>query len=170
VALDVVSNERIMLSLGEWAVSDDPGRELVCLGLGSCVALCVYDPLKHVAGMAHMVLPDSDDGKRTGAEAKFVDLAIPIVLAEAERLGAARSRLRVDLVGGAQMLSGASFTDTMMIGQRNVEAAHAALAGLRLRIKSEDTGGEAGRTVKLAVATGALEISSPRKKQLAAAA
>ena len=158
-----------MLSLGEWAVSDDPDKELVCLGLGSCVAFCVYDPQQHIGGMAHMVLPDSDDGKRGGAEAKFVDLAIPLVLSEVEQLGAVKSRLKIQLVGGAQMLTGASFKDTMMIGQRNVEAAHAVLDGLRLKITSEDTGGEAGRTVKLRVATGELDISSPRR-QLAAAA
>lgn len=170
MALDVVTSERIMLSLGEWAVSDDPERELVCLGLGSCVAFCAYDPQKHIAGMAHMVLPDSDHGKRSGAEAKFVDLAVPLVLREMEQLGALRSRLVIHLAGGAQMLSGASFTDTMMIGQRNVEAAHAALDEHRLKIASEDTGGDAGRTVKLSVASGALDISSPRKKLTAAAA
>ena len=158
-----------MLSLGEWAVSDDPDRELVCLGLGSCVALCAYDAQKHIAGMAHMVLPDSDDGKRGGAEAKFVDLAIPLVLDELEKHGATLSRLKIHLVGGAQMLTGASFTDTMMIGQRNVEAARQVLDGLRMRISTEDTGGEAGRTVRLHVATGELDISSPRKKLAAAA-
>ena len=158
-----------MLSLGEWAVSDNPERELVCLGLGSCVAFCAYDSRRNIAGMAHMVLPDSDDGKRGGAEGKFVDLAIPLVLGEMEKLGAIKTTLKIYLVGGAQMLTGASFKDTMMIGQRNVEAAHAVLGGLRLRIASEDTGGEAGRTVRLQVATGELEISSPRR-QLAAAA
>lgn len=158
-----------MLSLGEWAVSDDPDKDLVCLGLGSCVAFCAYDPRQHIAGMAHMVLPDSDDGKRGGAQAKFVDLAIPLVLAEMEKLGAVKSGLKIHLAGGAQMLTGTSFSDTMMIGQRNVEAAHAVLDGLRLRITTEDTGGDAGRTVKLHVATGELEVSSPRK-QLAAAA
>ena len=158
-----------MLSLGEWAVSDEADRELVCLGLGSCVAFCVYDPKLQLAGMAHMVLPDSNHGKRSGAEAKFVDLAVPLVIEEMERMGGLRSRLQIHLVGGAQMLSGASFTDTMMIGQRNIQASHDALKQLRLPIKSEDTGGDAGRTVKLPVATGQLDISSPRRKLAAAA-
>lgn len=112
-----------MLSLGEWAVSDEADRELVCLGLGSCVALCAYDPKLQLAGMAHMVLPDSNHGKRSGAEAKFVDLAVPLVIEEMERMGGLRSRFQIHLVGGAQMLSGASFTDTMMIGKRNIQLA-----------------------------------------------
>jgi len=169
VTLQSVSTQRVMLSLGEWAVSDDPERELVCLGLGSCVAFCVYDPIKRVAGMAHMVLPDSNAGRRSGVGAKFVDLAIPLVLGEVEKLGGIRGRLKIHLVGGAQMLAGASFKDTMMIGQRNVQASQEFLKGLRLRTTSEDTGGDAGRTVKLYVANGELEVSSPRR-QLAAAA
>jgi chemotaxis protein CheD len=169
VALEVVNTQRIMLSLGEWAVSDDPERELVCLGLGSCVAFCAYDTRLHVAGMAHMVLPDSEDGKRSGAEAKFVDVAIPLVIGEMQKLGALINRLHVHLVGGAQMLTGASFSDSMMIGQRNVEAAHAAIKRLRLPLTSEDTGGDAGRTVRLAVASGELEVSSPRRQMAAAA-
>ena len=169
MAIEVVPSERLMLSLGEWAVSDDPERQLVCLGLGSCVAFCGYDPQAQVGGMAHMVLPDSNHGKRGGAEAKFVDLAIPLVLVEMEKLGAKRSRIKIQLVGGAQMMQGPMVSEAMMIGQRNLDAAHAALSELRLQIASEDTGGDAGRTVSLAVGSGALNITSPRKKLAAAA-
>lgn len=159
-----------MLSLGEWAVSDDPAKQLVCLGLGSCVAFCGYDPQKQVGGMAHMVLPDSDHGKRGGAGAKFVDLAIPLVLEEMEKLGALRSRIKIQLVGGAQMMNGPGVSEAMKIGARNVEAAHQVLKDLRLRTVDEDTGGDAGRTVQLAIASGGLEVTSPRRKIEAAAA
>ena len=158
-----------MLSLGEWAVSDDSERQLVCLGLGSCVAFCAYDETVSIGGMAHMVLPDSNHGKRGGAGAKFVDLAIPLVIDEMEKLGAQRRRLKIHLVGGAQMLNSPTMSESMMIGQRNVQSAHSALTELRLQVASEDTGGDAGRTVSLAVASGELNISSPRR-QLAAAA
>ena len=158
-----------MLSLGEWAVTDDPGRELVCLGLGSCVAFCVHDASVGAAGMAHMVLPDSTNGKPGGAAAKFVDLAIPLVLKEMEALGATRSKMKIHLAGGAQMLHGASFTDTMLIGKRNAEAARETLKRLGLRITSEDTGGDSGRTVRLAVASGQLDISTAQKRLAKAA-
>jgi len=168
--VDVVNNERIMLSLGEWAVTDDPTRELVCLGLGSCVAFCAHDPGTGIAGMAHMVLPDSTNGKPGGAEGKFVDLAIPLVLREMEALGATRSKMKIHLAGGAQMLHGASFTDTMMIGKRNAAAAQQVLKELGLRITSEDTGGESGRTVRLAVASGQLDVSTAQGRLAKAAA
>ena len=168
--MDVVATERIMLSLGEWAVTDDPDRELVCLGLGSCVAFCAHDPQAGIAGMAHMVLPDSTNGKPGGAEAKFVDLAIPLVLKQMEELGANRTKLKIHIAGGAQMLHGASFTDTMMIGKRNAEASQRVIKELGLRITSEDTGGESGRTVRLAVASGQLDVSTAQGRLAKAAA
>ncbi len=158
-----------MLSLGEWAVSDEADRELVCLGLGSCVAFCAFDPKLQLAGMAHMVLPDSANGKPGGAEAKFVDLAIPLVLKEMEALGASRSKMKIHLAGGAQMLQGASFTDTMQIGKRNADAAQQTLKTLGLRIASEDTGGSSGRTVRLIVASGQLNVSTAQKRLAKAA-
>jgi chemotaxis protein CheD len=158
-----------MLSLGEWAVTDDSDRELVCLGLGSCVAFCAHDPAAGIAGMAHMVLPDSANGKPGGAEAKFVDLAIPLVLKEMEALGASRGKMKVHLAGGAQMLHGASFTDTMQIGKRNADAAHETLKKLGLRIASDDTGGNSGRTVRLIVANGQLDVSTAQKRLAKAA-
>ena len=158
-----------MLSLGEWAVTDDRELQLVCLGLGSCVAFCAHDPAAGVAGMAHMVLPDSTNGRSGGAGAKFVDLAIPLVLEEMEALGAKRAKLNIHLAGGAQMLHGASFTDTMMIGKRNAEAARNVLKDLGLRITSEDVGGESGRTVKLAVISGQLDVSTAQGRLAKAA-
>jgi len=158
-----------MLSLGEWAVSDDSERELVCLGLGSCVAFSAHDSESGVAGMAHMVLPDSTNGKPGGAEAKFVDLAIPLVLKEMEALGANRKKMKIHLAGGAQMLQGASFTDTMQIGKRNAEAAQETLKKLGVRITTEDTGGHSGRTVRLTVASGQLNVSTAQKRLAKAA-
>lgn len=40
------------------------GEVLSCLGLGSCVGVVVYDPVKKIAGMAHVMLPDSSEDQR----------------------------------------------------------------------------------------------------------
>lgn len=145
------------LSLGEWAASADPTSVLACLGLGSCVAFIVYDATRHVAGMAHTVLPDSALGRLSGmAPAKFVDVAVPLVLERVTALGAEAPRLQVHLVGGSRMLSGNQ--DRMNIGARNVEAARQACARHGLAITSQDVGGTSGRTVRLHVGTGQLTL------------
>lgn len=150
----------VVVGLGEWSVSNDRDTTLVCQGLGSCVALCAYDPVARVGGMAHCVLPHSAEGRNTGASAKFVDAGIPILLAEMERLGASRSRMILKLVGGARMITVPGVTAALNIGDRNIESAHATLAALGLRLAAEDTGGSRGRTVRLHVGTGQLVVSA----------
>ncbi len=150
------------LSLGEWAVTDEPNAMLTCLGLGSCVALIAYDAVKHVGGVAHMVLPDSTQGRATTPNsAKFVDQAVPMMVRELTARGALRSRLEVHLVGGAQMLAaGRGLNDRLNIGDRNIEATRAACAAAGLRVVREELGGQRGRTVRLHVDTGDVEITT----------
>ena len=161
-------DQRIVLSLGEWAVSKDPDVELVCLGLGSCIAFAAHDPKAGVGGMAHMVLPDSTQGRPTSGAAKFVDLAIPLVVSEMEQLGAKRAHMKVHLAGGARMLAGTAFQDKMLIGERNREATEVAMKQLGLRVTTEETGGERGRTVQLHVGTGIFDVHSGATERKAA--
>jgi chemotaxis protein CheD len=43
------------------------------LGLGSCIGICLYDPISKVSGMAHIMLPSSQAIKNNSNEAKFQD-------------------------------------------------------------------------------------------------
>src|SRR5437867_3655500 len=95
--------EAIMVGIAEIRVSRSADDVLIALGLGSCIGVCLYDPQARVAGMAHIVLPDS-----TGHETnpcKFADTAIPLLCQEMERSGASSSRLRAALAGGAQLFA-----------------------------------------------------------------
>jgi chemotaxis protein CheD len=83
-------------------------------------------------------------------------------------LGALRSRLRVALVGGAQILLGRAFTDAPQIGPRNVEAVLAALSVRGLHPQEQEVGGSHGRTVTLSVSTGELRVLTAGKTASAA--
>ena len=155
-----VDGRTVTLRLGEWHVTDDPETVLVCLGLGSCVALSLYDPVAKVAAMAHMVLPDSSVGRASPGSAKFVDEAMPMLLAELKQAGADRSRLVATMTGGACMLASTFKEGPEQVGPRNVAATREALAALGITIKEEETGGTHGRTVRLHVGTGEVEIST----------
>ena len=149
--------ERQNLNLGEWAVTGDAGAVLQCLGLGSCVALCAHDATAGVGGMAHMVLPNSTSTTRSTGP-KFVDIAVPTVIEEMERQGAVRRRIACYLVGGSHILTNTT-TEVAQVGERNVEAARAALQAMGIRVRDEDIGGERGRTVRLQVASGLIEVA-----------
>ena len=149
----------MVLGLGDWHVTAEPDLLMVCLGLGSCVAVCLHDPVGRVGGMAHMVLPDSHAGRPSESQAKFVDLAVPLLLRELSAAGAVASRLTADIVGGATMLAvatGRSGPD--QVGPRNARAARAALERHGQRVRIDETGGSHGRTVRLHVASGEIEV------------
>lgn len=92
----------LMVGLGEVKISQDPAEVLTCLGLGSCVGVCMYDPVAKVAGMAHIVLPNSD-GKPDKAGGKYADTAVPLLLEMMLKRGAIKSRVIVKIAGGAQI-------------------------------------------------------------------
>lgn len=159
-AVQPVRAQAVVLSLGEWRVTDDPEAVLVCLGLGSCVALSLYDPVAKVAAMAHMVLPDSSAGRASPGSAKFVDEAMPMLLNELTEAGANKNRLVATMTGGACMLASTFADGPEQVGPRNVVATKEALAQAGIEIKEEETGGNRGRTVRLYVGTGEVEIST----------
>jgi chemotaxis protein CheD len=152
-----VADNSVAVGLGEVKVSDNPLEILVAYGLGSCVAVAMYDPVARVAGLLHAVLPYNLNGTEA-LSAKYVDSGIAALLHKLAEAGASRQRLIVRLAGGANMLVAPGFNATLNIGERNVAAAHATLATYKLKIKSEDVGGHTGRTVRLFVADGRMTV------------
>ncbi len=151
------------VGIGEVITSDTPNDVLVAYGLGSCVAICLYDPVAQVGGMLHALLPTVPNGStRAGNPLKFVDQGTPLLLMSLSKLGAKRTRLVAQLCGGAQALSAPGFEndDLSSIGTRNVLAAQAALSAMGIPIKAQATGGRIGRTVRLHIADGQVKIRS----------
>jgi len=138
-------------------------------GLGSCVGLTLYDPKAKVAGMAHVMLPTSDIAREGKLNiAKYANTAIPELIQQMERLGAALSRIEAKMAGGAQMFAFGGSSDTMRIGPRNVESCKDMLKQFSIPLKAEDTGGSYGRTIEFDCTTGILLIRSVQQgvKQL----
>ena len=108
-----------MVRMGELAVSSVPGHVLVSLGLGSCIGLALMDRKMGIAGLAHVVLPQSQGHDEPNAR-KFADHAVPELVSELEAAGARRVRLEAVLVGGASMF--AVSASNLEVGQRNEAA------------------------------------------------
>jgi chemotaxis protein CheD len=149
----------VIIGLGEYHVARDPSLELVCLGIGSCIAFAGYDPVAHVAALAHFVLPDGSARSTSTAEARFVDLGVPLILREMKSAGAIASRIIFKIAGGSQMTVARGFESRLNIGERNYEAVKRAMADRNLKITSEDCGGSQGRTVRLNVESGKMFVS-----------
>jgi len=147
------------IGLGGFKVTNDGGEELVCLGIGSCIAIGIYDPGSRVAGMAHLVLPESIEGRENGKSARFVDTGIPLLVQEMEALGASRAGMVVKIAGGAHMIAAVQM-DGESIGDRNTVSVRQTVSALGLTIAAEDVGGTRGRTVRLFADSGLLVVSS----------
>lgn len=135
-----------MVRMGELAVSSDARAVLTTIGLGSCIGLVLLDG-RGIAGLAHIVLP-STEGRGAGGEVgKFADTAVPELVSRMRAKGARRGSLEAALVGGASMF--AFRTGGLDIGGRNEAATRNALAALGIPVRAADTGGTAGRTVRV---------------------
>ncbi|MCM3745987.1 chemotaxis protein CheD [Paenibacillus pasadenensis] len=130
-------------------------------GLGSCVGLTLYDPDRKVAGMAHVMLPDSAIAREeTFNRAKYADTALPLLIEELEKAGAKIGRLLAKMAGGSQMFASLGKSDSLRIGPRNVESCMQMLDRYGIPLIGEDTGGSHGRTIELDSETGILYVRS----------
>ena len=139
--------EAIMVGMAEIKVIRSAESVLIALGLGSCIGVCVYDPHARIAGMAHIVLPDSA-GHET-SPSKFANTAIPMLIQEMERVGAVSARLRAAIAGGAQLFAFNGSGPRLEIGPRNVAAVQTVLERHNIYVSASDLGGTVGRTVRL---------------------
>lgn len=122
---------------------------ITTIGLGSCVGIALYDELKKVAGLAHVMLPDSKLITNNSNIAKFVDTATLALVDKMIANGAKKFNIKAKLAGGAQMFAINSCSDTMRIGDRNVESAIRVLTSMRIPILAKDVFKDYGRTVIL---------------------
>lgn len=139
--------------MGEVVFTSPSLPEIRALGLGSCIGLCVYDPVARLACIAHIMLPETNRSSG-GQPGKYADSAVPYVVEQMTKRGALKSRLRSAIVGGAQLFSFEGASERLDVGKRNTEAVKRQLTGVGVRLMAEDVGGKSGRTVTLSSLTG----------------
>ena len=127
---------KITIGIADMKMAKDKGM-LVTYALGSCIGICLYDPLIKLGAMIHIMLPINMEAGRKNTM-KYVDTGLRETLRQMEAKGASRSRITAKIAGGARMfeVSGGSLGN---IGQRNIESVHMNLKkeGIRL-LKEED--------------------------------
>lgn len=138
----------LTVGMGEIQVVRGAGNVLTALGLGSCIGVCLYDPLTRVAGMVHVVLPKSQSDKSGELPGKFADTAIPAIVQQMVSMGASASRLKAAIAGGAQLFQ-FGVSSSLDVGARNSEAVINALREMGIPIQAKDVGGSVGRTLRL---------------------
>lgn len=156
------ARQRLIVGIGELVVSNQPDHVIVTHALGSCIAVCIFDPVAGVAAMLHFLLSESRINSERARQqpAAFADTGIPLLFQMAYQYGLEKKRAIVKLAGGAETgdAGGASF----MTGRRNALAARNLLWRNGVLIRAQDVGGTTARTVHLAVEDGRVQIYNGR--------
>ncbi|WP_254862459.1 chemotaxis protein CheD [Halovivax gelatinilyticus] len=148
----------VQVGISELAVSEGENT-LKSYGLGSCLAIALYDPDTGIGGLAHTMLPDGDQAENSDIKpGKYADTAIRALLRRMVERGATYTDVEAKIAGGSDMFEFESFGDG--VGKRNADAARAELEKLGVPLVSEDVGGNHGRTVEFTPGTGTLVIKS----------
>ncbi len=133
---------------------------LITIGLGSCVAILLYDAEARVGGMAHILLPSPALSRRDSNPAKFPQTAVPRLLELMAADGAKPQRITARLAGGASMFAALAPPGTIQMGERNLVAARQVLNAHGVPLVAEAVGGDFGRTVRFRVCDGQVQIST----------
>ena len=152
--------QRVVVGVGDMAVSNNSQVTLSTYALGSCIGLVAYDPIVKVGGILHLMLPDSaiSPAKAQVQPAMFADTGLPLFFRSLAGLKADRSRLRLFVTGGACVLSS---HDAFKIGERNTKATLDFLAKNGLPVRQTVTGGTTNRTIHLQIGEGEMTLKTP---------
>jgi chemotaxis protein CheD len=151
--------KEVIVKVADWAAERGDGV-IVTLGLGSCVAIMLYDADRAAGAMAHVLLPSRSLAHDATNLAKFPESAVPLLVERLRALGAEPRRLVAKLAGGASMFSQLMTPGTIQMGERNIVASRNALRAASIPIVKESVGGERGRSVRFHVKDGRVEIRS----------
>ncbi|SNZ09697.1 chemotaxis protein CheD [Terribacillus aidingensis] len=161
----MTDTEVLHVGIADAKIAASP-QHLRTAGLGSCVGVVVYDRQSRLAGMAHVMLPDSSLARQTQMNRnKYADTAMDDLIANLLRLGASKMRFKAKMAGGAQMFSFMSSDEKMRIGPRNIEAVERKLQEYRIPIEGKDVGGSNGRTIEFDTDTCALKVKTVNKEE-----
>lgn len=140
------------VSIGNAVFAKAPDL-ISCNGLGSCVAICLYDEIKKKGGTIHILLPFGDDKTKPFF---YANLGIAEALEKCIKFGMRKERIWAKIVGGACVFTHAD--EKKSIGMKNILEARKWLSIYKIPIIAEDTGGRFGRNLIFDLETGEVEV------------
>jgi chemotaxis protein CheD len=156
----------LMVGLGEFTVSREPGAALCTGPLGAGLAVSIYDFEAVAGGVLHAFLPGSrlDRFRSEERPGIFVDTGLSAMLQALEKLGAVRGRCLVAVAGAGQIIDGGSDFD---LGGQNRAALESALAAHGLKIRAAEIEGHANRALRLNIGNGEASVRTiPDEKEV----
>ena len=153
-----------LVNVGVAQVKDSASPTVIRTILGSCVGICIYDRMKKIGGMAHVLLPNDTTGGV--AIEKYADTAVPHLVNLLIKAGGKKEYFSAKIAGGASMFKFVSNLSLGQIGERNVETTKIALEKLGIPLLEEDVGGSAGRVIDFYLQDGHLKVKAAGQEKM----
>ncbi len=150
---------RRIVGIADMVISRDPRELILTYALGSCLGVCVWDPVVKVGGMLHFMLPQGSLAPEKAAEnpLMFADTGIPKLFLGSYALGAKKERLVVVVAGGASF--NVQEDSDLAIGQRNIAMLRKLMWKNSVLLKKHELGGTEPRNMSLDVGTGEVTVA-----------
>lgn len=145
----VYNDGEIPLLIGHYAIFNQINKaqkiypKITIHGLGSCIALILYDKINNVGGMSHVLLPRANPHKEFTYPHKYADLSVKYLVRELKDHGANHKNIKAVLVGGSKIFD----LDENIVGLDNATVTREELNKLQIEIVKEDLGGDKGRSI-----------------------
>lgn len=139
----------IILPIGHYALVNSKYKsnylpiKISIYGLGSCIALILFDMKNKVSGMSHILLPKANPNKEIKFPHKYADLSVKLLIKELLSHGAERKNMKAFIVGGSKIFD----LDENIIGDDNAKIVKRQLKKFNIKIVNEDVGGSLGRVI-----------------------
>ncbi|MBU4261828.1 MAG: chemotaxis protein CheD [Proteobacteria bacterium] len=131
------------IGIGEYYASASP--VVISTLLGSCVAACLWDPVRKIGGMNHILLPGRADMQHFNTPARFGVNAMELLINEIVSLGGRKTNLVAKIFGGSNIYP--VLTEKFATGQRIVAFVKEFLSLESIEIINENTGGTDTRVI-----------------------
>ena len=148
----------IRIGMAEMVISKTPTT--IITTVGSCIALCMYDPVIKIGGMVHIVLPNNlSPSKEKEIKQKYAETAVMALFSALISEGADKERIRAKIAGGANMFLKLGLKcEALDIGGNNAKMTKKKLAELHIPLIAEDIGGNHARRIKFDTDSGRMTV------------
>ena len=149
----------LTVGIGGLEVSEDRASVIITHGLGSCIAVVAWDPVRKAGGLLHFQLPTStlSPERAQSSPGTFADTGIPLLFGRLYALGCQKRNIVVKAAGGGNFHGD---NNTFDIGRRNHTAMRKIFWKAQVLVAAEDVGGSRSRTVRLFLDTGNVTVQS----------
>lgn len=147
---------RKVIEPGGLYFGDD--EDIIYTLLGSCVAVTLWHPVKKLAGMCHVILPNVENNER---HHRYADCAIEYFITQLKFFKTSAPDYEVGVYGGGNMFPGirqGTKSSQSIVGDRNIEKVISLLIINNFHIKFKDVGGESARKLTLIRNTGEIGL------------